>query len=216
MGTASHVLKDRRKAPPRSWWTRARVLAGLQRLYAETGLAPNCAGAPYLRLMRECGQHGLKGARRRYPPDDAVLRYWSNFSAAWREAGITPDGQRVLTSATGDGRRGWAGRHDVGERHGRLVVVAFAGYQEYPSGRRAVWLCLCDCGEERLVEAGYFNVKRECARCARRSGLARRRAREAAEREAAQRAAAGVQASAPSAPSSLAGAAGAPRATSPG
>lgn len=211
MVTASPVLKDRRKAPRRSWWTRERVLQGLLRLHAETGHAPNCAGAPYRRLMRECGQQGLKGSRRRYPPDDAVLRYWSSLSAAWREAGIAPDGQRVLTSATGEGRRGWAGRHEAGERHGRLTVVEFSRYQEYPSGRRAVWLCQCDCGEERLVEAGYFKVKRECARCARRRGRARRRAREAAQRAAAE-----VQTDALVPSSSLAGAAGAPRATSPG
>lgn len=211
MPKAKGALRDLRRAPLfRSWWTRERVLAGLRRLYAETGQAPNCAGAPYHRLMRECGQQGLKGARRRYPTDDAVRRYWSSLSAAWREAGIVPDGQRVLTSETGEERPSWARRHEAGERHGRLTVVEFAGYRDYPSGRCAVWRCRCDCGEQRLVEAGYFKLKRECARCARRSAWTRRR-----QREAAQRNAAGVHA-APSTPSSLAGAAGAPRATSPG
>lgn len=211
------AIKVRRRSQVfHSWWTRERVLLGLQRLYAETGQAPICAGAPYRRLLKECGQQGLKNGRRLYPTADAVLRYWSSLAMAWREAGIATQGRRVLTSAADESRTSWAGRHEAGERHGRLTVVEFAGYREYPSGRVALWLCRCDCGRERTVAAGYFKVKRECATCARRTGLAGRRAREAAQREAAQRAAAEVQMPAPLPSSSLAGAEGAPRATSPG
>ncbi|HYP19141.1 MAG TPA: hypothetical protein VEY08_03625, partial [Chloroflexia bacterium] len=191
----SLALKDRRKAPIyRSWWTRERVLAGLRRLYAETGQAPNCGDAQYRRLMREHGQHGLKGARRRYPTDASVLRYWPSLAAAWRELGITPDGRRGLATVPEGSEAGCAWRHEVGERHGRLVVVEFAGYYEWGKDgkrRKARWLCRCDCGGERIVEAGNFKVKRECARCAHRRGRALSLARQAAQ----QAAAAGVQAS---------------------
>lgn len=199
------ALKDRRKAPIyRSWWTRERVRAGLLRLYADTGHAPNCGDAPYRRLMRELGQHGLKGALRRYPTDASVLRYWPSMAAAWRELGITPDGRRGLaTLPDGSGADGGAWRYQVGERHGRLVVVEFAGYYTWAKGRKGLWLCRCDCGKERIVEAGNFKVKRECRSCAHRRGRALSLARQAAQR------AAGVSSS------SLAGA-GAPRATSPG
>lgn len=209
------AFKDRRKAPLyRSWWTRERVLLGLRRLYADTGQAPNCAGPEYRRLMRECGQHGLKGGRRRYPADQAVLRHWPTFAHAWRELGITPDGRRLLSTPPERGGVGWVGRHEAGERHGRLTVVELAGYYCWGKDgkvRTARWRCVCDCGREEIVRAGNFNRKRECRRCGAVRGHARRRA----QAEAARQAAAEVQASVPRASSSLAGA-GAPRATSPG
>lgn len=190
MPIAKGALKDRRKAPIfRSWWTRERVLQGLRRLYADTGRAPNCSGGSYLRLMRECGQQGLKGGRRRYPTDHAVLRYWPSFAAAWRELGIVPDGRLALTFAPDGSAAGRAGRHEVGERHGRLVVVEFAGYYYWGKDgkeRKARWLCRCDCGGERIVEAGNFKRKRECVRCAHRRGRALSLARAGAQRAAAQ------------------------------
>lgn len=217
MPAHSLTVKDRRKAPIfRSWWTRERVLSGLRRLHADTGHAPNCSGGSYLRLMRELGQSGLKGGRRRYPTDQAVLRYWPTLAHAWRELGITPDGKRVPTTwRAARGGVGWAVRHEAGERHGRLTVIEFAGYRDYRSGRRGVWRCRCDCGGERLVEVGNFKVMRECVPCTRQSWLARRRAKAAAKRAA--RGATEHRRTAACVPTtSLAGATEAPRETSPG
>jgi hypothetical protein len=168
------------------------VLSGLRRLYADTGHAPNCSGGSYLRLMRELGQSGLKGGKRRYPTDTAVLRYWPTFAHAWRELGITPDGKRVLTtSRAAQGRVGWAGRHEVGERHGRLTVVEFAGYYYWGRDgkeRKARWLCRCDCGREDIVQVGSFKRKQECKQCAWARGHALLKARaETARRAAAPR-----------------------------
>lgn len=216
MPTVKPALRDRRKRPLyRSWWTRERVLQGLRRLYADTGQVPNCAGSDYRRLMRECGQHGLKGGRRRYPTDHAVLRYWPTFAAAWRELGITPKGRRLVSYAADGSIAAWVGRHEAGERHGRLTVVEFAGYYCWGKDgqeRMAQWRCVCDCGREEIVRAGTFKRKRECRHCGWERGHARRRA----QAEAARRAAAEVPASVPPASSSPAGAADAPRATSPG
>jgi hypothetical protein len=169
------------------------VLAGLRRLYAETGQAPNCSGGSYQRLMRELGQTGLKGGRRRYPTDTSVLRYWPTFAHAWRELGITPDGRRVLTTGAAQGSTvGWAGRHEAGERNGRLTIVEFAGYQQWGKDgkeRKGRWRCRCDCGREDVVRAGEFKRKQECKQCAWARGHARLKARA----EAARRAAAGAQ-----------------------
>ncbi|MDQ1592967.1 MAG: ParB family transcriptional regulator, chromosome partitioning protein [Pyrinomonadaceae bacterium] len=215
--TASPTLKDRRKTPIyRSWWTRERVLAGLRRLYADTGRAPNCGDATYRRLLREYGQHGLKGGRRHYPTIEAVLCHWPSFAASWKEAGITPDGRRGLTTSSEGSEAGCAWRREVGERHGRLVIVEFAAYYRWGQDgkhRTARWRCRCDCGREEIVRAGAFKRKRECKHCAWARGRARRKA------EAPQRATAAVasqeQASAPVPTASPAGATGAPRATSP-
>lgn len=192
MPIARGTLKDRRKAPIyRSWWTRERVLQGLQRLHADTGEAPNCAGPAYLRLMNELGQHGLKGGRRRYPTDQAVLTYWPTFAAAWRELGITPEGRRLVKYAPDGSIAAWVGRHDAGERHGRLTVVEFAGYYYWGKDgreRKSIWRCVCDCGREETVKAGNFKNKRECRHCGWERGRARLRAEaEAAHLAAAQR-----------------------------
>lgn len=37
-----------------------------------------------------------------------------------------------------------------GDRFGRLVVLQFAGYDDY---RNRVWLCQCDCGKHIQVRA---------------------------------------------------------------
>jgi hypothetical protein len=205
----SNALRDRRKAPIyRSWWTRERVLSGLLRLYADTGQAPNCSGDEYRRLLDEYGQHGLKDSSRRYPTDQAVLRYWPSFAAAWREAGISPTSRRVLATSPDGGATGWVWRHEAGERFGRLVVVEFAGYRHYKGGRLAWWRCRCDCGREEVLRPSRIKAKGECKHCAWTRG--NRRRAEAA------RTAARAQASVLTASSSLAGAGGAPRATSPG
>lgn len=183
------MFKDRRIARIyRTWWTRERVLEGLRRLYAETGQAPNCSIRSYARLLRECGQQGLRGGQRRYPNEVAVLRYWATFAEAWREAGITPDGRRVLATSPDGSGQGWAWRHEAGERHGRLTVMEFAGYRQGKRARLALWRCRCDCGREYIVRAGDFRHRRECDECGRERGRARYRAQvEAARRAAAPR-----------------------------
>lgn len=39
------------------------------------------------------------------------------------------------------------------QRFGRLLVVAFAGVRLRPKGSRAIWRCLCDCGQTTTVLA---------------------------------------------------------------
>lgn len=43
---------------------------------------------------------------------------------------------------------------EIGSTFGRLVVIKYEGYKEYPSGqKRKLWRCLCSCGQERIVES---------------------------------------------------------------
>lgn len=203
------MLTDRRKAPIcRSWWTKARVLAGLRQLHADTGESP-LSEAQY-RELTSSSDHGLRGARRRYPAVGAVRRGWPSFAAAWREAGVEIKGKLLWSSPAGMEGVPWARLREEGERYGRLVIVEFAGYRQQQHARLTTWRCRCDCGRECIVAAGRFKSKRECRRCARAGSIARRKA------EAAQRAATQVQMSMPAATASLAGATGAPRATSLG
>lgn len=37
---------------------------------------------------------------------------------------------------------------ETGKRYGRLTVIEYAG----SSNKKAMWLCKCDCGNERLEE----------------------------------------------------------------
>jgi hypothetical protein len=46
------------------------------------------------------------------------------------------------------------GRDLVGQRFGRLTVVAFAGVDSYP---RATWRCRCDCGDETTVAGHHLS-----------------------------------------------------------
>lgn len=203
------MLRDRRHARPyRSWWTRERVLEGLRRLHADTEQVPTCGGQSYRRLMKECGQTGVKGADRLYPTAEAVMRYWPTFVEAWKAAGVEVRHRRgrVLTSAHYGTVMNWVRRREAGERCGRLTVMEFAGYRQHGKWRLALWRCVCECGLERIVAAGQFTKVRECVPCAR-------------ERRAAARAAmaaAGVQTSAHRPSASPVGAGGAPRATYPG
>lgn len=199
-----------------SWWTKERVLLGLQRFHQEMGDAPTGRMA-YGRLVR-ASEGGRQGAHRRYPSEYAILRHWPSMGEAWRAAGIEVYGERE--EGFGQRRREWVDAQtgqrwirprQIGERHGRLVVVELAGYRERERDRVALWRCRCDCGGERLVEAGRLKWKRECERCARERMLGCIKPGAEAARRAAQ-----VQASVLTSSSSLAGAAGAPRATSPG
>lgn len=41
----------------------------------------------------------------------------------------------------------------TGEKYGKLTVVEFAGIHENPCGtKRRLWKCICDCGNEKVVQ----------------------------------------------------------------
>lgn len=68
----------------RTWWTRERVLEGLRRFHADTGLAPTATHEWH---------EATKGqprdpTRRRYPSFYGVLRWYETFRQAWAAAGI--------------------------------------------------------------------------------------------------------------------------------
>jgi hypothetical protein len=70
----------------RVWWTRTRVLEGLQRFHREQGCAPT-ATAEYHRMTKNSGL----GPRRRYPSFYAVLRHFATFREAWTASGVDVD-----------------------------------------------------------------------------------------------------------------------------
>lgn len=178
-------MRDRRKDRGRhTWWTRERVLLGLQRLRQDTGQSPTGRLA-YRNLVRarDCGKWG---ANRRYPSEHAIMRHWPSLAQAWRAAGMEGYGRRELVSASEREGLRWIRPRQIGERHGRLVVVEFAGYRERERDRIALWRCVCDCGGERIVEAGRLKSKRECEACALGRMLSCIRAGAEAARRAAQ------------------------------
>lgn len=68
--------------------------------------------------------------------------------------------------------KGMATRKDmVGQRFGRLIIIAPAGHQRYKKERKskpALWLCRCDCGNEIIRQGIYIrkgnNVSCGCTR----------------------------------------------------
>ena len=50
-------------------------------------------------------------------------------------------------------------RHEdlISRRFGRLTVIEYGGVRVTPCGaKRHMWRCLCDCGKEKIVEAGHL------------------------------------------------------------
>lgn len=163
--------RARKKSFPSPWWTRARVLSGLRRLYLDTGEMPTGQHV-YHRLQLRLDE-GRKGSLRRYPPTRSVLRYWPSFAAAWREVGFGANTafRPRYEALTGLLALLWGARlvrNRLGERYGRLAVVGLVGFK--PRGRkvRALWLCACDCGGVRVVDAGNLSSTRSCLTCAAR------------------------------------------------
>lgn len=156
----------------RRWWTRERVIAGLQLFFEDYGVAPT-SKHEYHRLA-SAPNLWQKGARRRYPPHYLLLFYWPSMRDAWRDAGVE---SRERAEATEQIRALGLRlmRNRVGERHGELVVVGLAGYRVREYQRRGIvrivlWRCVCDCGRERVVEAGRLGSARpvtSCLTCAR-------------------------------------------------
>jgi hypothetical protein len=53
-------------------------------------------------------------------------------------------------------------RDKRGIRKGRLVAQEFAGFQAYSKQRRAIWLCLCDCGNTICAPMSPSDRARSC------------------------------------------------------
>ena len=57
-------------------------------------------------------------------------------------------------------------RSYVSERRGKLRVMELAGVKRKSGGKLlAVWRCLCDCGEKRLVDSGKITIYKKCMSC---------------------------------------------------
>lgn len=41
----------------------------------------------------------------------------------------------------------------AGQRIGRLTIVSFARREHYDGGTKIFWLCRCDCGAEKVINA---------------------------------------------------------------
>lgn len=52
----------------------------------------------------------------------------------------------------------------TGLRFGRLLVIARAGSKKHKHGARALWLCRCDCGQEKIV-CGQALRRKNTASC---------------------------------------------------
>jgi hypothetical protein len=155
-------LSTRKRYVRRSWWTKERVREGLRRFHSELGESPTWKMS-YYQMLKAQGQG--RGRQRRYPPPDAVLRYWPSFVEAWREAGVELRGVRTGHLSEPGMELNWV-RDRSGEPHGRLTVLHLVGHRQRAADSISLWLCRCECGNYRTVEAGRFNSIRECEDCA--------------------------------------------------
>ena len=71
---------------PLTYWTRTRVLAGMQLFFKRHGFAPT-ATEPYHNLVKGSGMT----YHRDFPSAYAVLRWFSSFREAWTAAGVEVD-----------------------------------------------------------------------------------------------------------------------------
>lgn len=58
---------------------------------------------------------------------------------------------------------------EIGERFGRLVVIADSGERTKAGGRRL--LCRCDCGTEKVITAGHLRDTTRSCGCLRRKSV---------------------------------------------
>lgn len=64
----------------------------------------------------------------------------------------------------------------TGRRFGRLTVTAFVGRQVFPTGKRLVWACECDCGQSAYaLEAGLKSGDIQSCGCLSRELSSKRR-----------------------------------------
>jgi hypothetical protein len=80
---AERQASARKSMARRVWWTKKRVIEGLQRFYQDFKQAPHST-RDYHVLVKGSGM----GPRRRYPSFYAVLKHWATFRQAWEAAGI--------------------------------------------------------------------------------------------------------------------------------
>ena len=85
-------MSSRRKftehSPHRIWWTRARVIAGLKRFYADFGVA--VTGKRQWEAKTK-GTGKKWGPGNPYPSYWSVLSYFASFREAWRAVGVETD-----------------------------------------------------------------------------------------------------------------------------
>lgn len=62
----------------------------------------------------------------------------------------------------------------TGKRFGKLVAIKYLGLREFSYGKRAYWLCQCDCGKQCEVSANALQAKSgartTCTKCTKRPG----------------------------------------------
>lgn len=47
---------------------------------------------------------------------------------------------------------------EIGQRYGRLVVIAAAEKRRYKGRTYSRWLCRCDCGTEKVIEQAALHA----------------------------------------------------------
>lgn len=60
----------------------------------------------------------------------------------------------------------------AGQRIGRLTIVSFARREHYDGGTKIFWLCRCDCGAEKVINAVKFSANKamSCGGCPKPGG----------------------------------------------
>lgn len=83
LSAAERQASARKMMSRRTWWTKQRVIEGLQRFHRDFGTTP-LSTEDFHALVKGTGL----GPRRRYPSFFAVLKFWPTFRQAWEAAGI--------------------------------------------------------------------------------------------------------------------------------
>lgn len=60
----------------------------------------------------------------------------------------------------------------TGQKFNNWTVIAFNGWKQFSNGRKAIWLCKCKCGKQRVLDSGYIKRKKSnsCRLCKRPAG----------------------------------------------
>ncbi len=89
------MMSKRGKQRNRTWWTRERVLLGLQRFYKDFGFTPTDQ-AKYMHHQQFTGRdpYGRKsnlGWHQKYPSHASIAKYFATMREAWTAAGFDVD-----------------------------------------------------------------------------------------------------------------------------